>query len=289
MNFIDSNGDPKIVNIVVTGTAVVLAVVLVLGSVGTVEAGSRGIKTRFNAVVDTLEPGLYFKIPFVESVKDMDVRTQTIQYDRDNIGALAAASKDLQDVAISISVNYRVDPTQAAEIFKQYRSTANYDQTVIQPIVRDSIKSTASQYTAEELVTKRAEFNDKATQLLTERLQGRLVVLERVNITNLDFSESFSKAIESKVTAEQEALAVKNQLERTKYEAEQKVVTAQGNADATLLNAKAEAEAIRIKTQAITSQGGEDYIELKRIEQWNGAGCTQYCGMDTSTGLLIQR
>lgn len=260
--YINENGQPKIVKIVIHSVLGLFGLVLVFGSFGTVEAGSRGIKTRFNAVVDTLEPGLYFKLPFAERVRDMDVRTQTIQYDateNSTNAPLAAASRDLQDVSVSTVVNYHIDPTQAAEIFKQYRSTENYNTNVIEPLVRDSIKSAASQYTAEELVTKRADFNDKATALLTQRLEGKLVVLERVNITNLQFSAAFTQAIESKVTAVQQAEAAKNQLERVKYEAQQTIETA-----------KATAEAQRIQAQSLAAQGGKDYVDLKAIEKWDG-------------------
>lgn len=240
----------------------IIGVGVIFGSFGTVEAGSRGIKTRFSAVIGVVEPGLYFKIPFIEKVREMDVRTQSIIYDASDESAqpsLAAASRDLQDVAVSVVVNYRIDPSQAAEIFKQYASTENYNASVIEPLVRDSVKSAASNYTAEELVTKRVEFNDRATALLTQRLEGKLVILERVNITNLQFSDAFTAAIESKVTAVQQAEAEKNRLEQVKYEAQQ-----------TIEKAKATAEAQRIQAQSLAAQGGEDYVKLKAIEKWDG-------------------
>ncbi len=90
-------------------------------------------------------------------------------------------------------------------------------------------------------------------------------MLEQVNITNFQFSESFSAAIEAKVTAVQNAEAQKNKLEQVKYEAQQKIETA-----------KAEAETIRISAQAINSQGGTDYVNLKAIEKWNGVLPTQF-------------
>jgi regulator of protease activity HflC (stomatin/prohibitin superfamily) len=280
-SYLDQHGEPRFFKIGAHAVILILALTVVFGSFGTVEAGSRGIKTRFSAVVGVVDPGLYFKLPWVEDVKEMDVRTQTIQYDRSEDASnapLAAASRDLQDVAVSTVVNYHVDPTQAAEIFKQYRSTENYTVNVVEPLVRDSIKAAASSYTAEELVTRRAEFNDQATKLLAQRLEGKLVVLERVNITDLQFSKAFTDAIESKVTAVQQAEAAKNKLAQVEYEKQQRIAQAEG-----------EAEAIRIQAQAVTQQGGKDYVELQRIQKWNGAGCTSYCGLDTSTGLLISR
>ena len=274
-NYINASGNDfnygKIILHVIIG---IIGLCLFFGAWGTVGAGERGVKTRFSAVRGVVDPGLYFKLPFIERVNIMDIKTQTVLYERED--PLFAASRDLQDVKIATVVNYHIDPTAVDQIFQQYGNTEAYEANVIRPIVRDTGKSVASQYTAEELVTKRAEYNDKVTAVLTERLAPKFVVVERVNITNFEFSPSFTQAIEAKVTAVQNAEAAKNKLEQVKFEAQQ-----------TIEKAKAEAEAIRISAQAINSQGGADYVELQRIQKWDGKGCTQYCGLDAATGLLI--
>lgn len=48
------------------------------------------------------------------------------------------------------------------------------------------------------------------------------------------------------------------------------VALAEAEADRKRAEAKGEADAIRIKTAALTSQGGEDYVRLKAIEKWDG-------------------
>lgn len=268
------SGEPRFGMIIGSVVVGLVLLITVFGSVGTVGAGERGIKTRFNAVVGVVNPGLFFKVPFIDKVNIMDIKTQTVSYEREE--PLFSASKDLQDVKIATVANYHIDPTKVNIIFQQYGNTGAYEANVIRPIVRDTVKSVASQYTAEELVTKRADFNDRVTAVLTERLSPKDVFVERVNITNFEFSPSFTQAIEAKVTAVQNAEASKNKLEQVKFEAQQ-----------TVEKAKAEAEAIRIQAQAINSQGGADFVEKLRVEKWNGAGCTQYCGLESSTGLLI--
>ncbi len=59
--------------------------------------------------------------------------------------------------------------------------------------------------------------------------------------------------------AQQQALKAANDLDRIKTEAEQRVA-----------QATAEAEAIKIQAQAITQQGGRDYVQLKAVEKWDG-------------------
>ncbi len=257
MNYLTAEGEPNFAKMIKHALIALLVLVVLFGSFGIVNAGERGVKTRLGNVVGTIDPGLYLKLPFFEKVKIMNVQTQAVLYEREE--PLMSASKDLQDVQIATVVNYHLDPLLVKDIFVQYRDQENYEAQVVRPAVRDIVKATASQYTAEELVTKRAEFTSEVLVKLNERLASKFSVVEQVNITNFQFSESFSKAIEMKVTAEQEALASKNKLEQTKYEAEQRIAQARG-----------EAEAIKIQSQAINSQGGEDYVNLKAIEKWNG-------------------
>ena len=246
---------------------VLIGITVIFGSFGTVGAGERGVKTRFDKVVGEVEPGLYFKLPVIESVKKMNVQTKSVKYELED--PLYSASKDLQDVKIAVVLNYRIDPTKVTTIYQQYGDIEQYEERIIRPAVRDTVKAVASKFTAEELVTKRAEFTDQVVIVINERLATQFVTTERVNITNFEFSPSFTQAIEAKVTAVQNAEAARNKLEQIKFEAQQ-----------TIESAKAQAEAIRIQAQAINSQGGADYVALQKIKQWDGKACTSYCGLE---------
>lgn len=231
-----------------------VGVVLLLMSVTQIGATQRGVVTLFGKVQGTVDPGLHFLNPFAD-VHKFDVQTQKESTDA------TAASKDLQDVSTSVALNYNVNPNGVVGLY-----LAVGDEVVtriIDPSLQESIKAATAKYTAEELITKRAIVTDEilanVRKAVEERLQGDFIVVDAIAITNFSFSESFNAAIESKVTAEQNALAQKNKLEQVKYEAQQ-----------TIEKAKAEAESIRIQAQAVTSQGGADYVKLKAIEKWNG-------------------
>lgn len=272
----------KIAKWVVVG---IVVLILLFGSWGTVGAGERGVKTRFNAIVDIIPQGLYFKLPFIEKVHIMEVKTRTINYDRngtegDSVDSsqLFGASKDLQDVQIGVVVNYHISAEKVTNIFAQYSSIENYEASVIEPIIREVVKSTSAQYTAEELVTKRAEFSDRVNSLLNEQFGSKDAILERFSVTNFEFSKSFSQAIEAKVTAVQNAEAQKNKLEQVKYEAQQTIETA-----------KATAEAQRISAQSLQAQGGADYVKLQWIKAWEKGGShvpTTILGDNASNFLL---
>lgn len=244
----------------------VLLIVILFGSFGTINAGERGVKTRLGAVVGIIEPGLYVKLPLIEKVTRMEVKTRTVNYDRNGMegdsldtSQLSGASKDLQDVWIGVVVNYHINDQRVESIYTQYKSVDNFEANVIEPIIREVVKSTSAQYTAEELVTKRAEFGDSVNRILSERFAEKDAVLERFSVTNFQFSVAFTEAIENKVTAVQNAEAAKNKLEQIKFEAQQTIETA-----------KATAEAQRIQAQSLSAQGGEDYVQLKAIEKWDG-------------------
>jgi regulator of protease activity HflC (stomatin/prohibitin superfamily) len=235
-----------------------------------------GVKTRLGKVVGSVQPGLHMKMPIIEKVTKIAVRNRVVKNEHytnekgdvisDN--ALAAASKDLQNVNASSVVSYSIDQSKIIAVFSEYKTAENYEEAVIKPIIKQVIKSKTAEYTAEELVTKRTLLNDSVAETLRLELSNRYAIFNNSSVTNIEFSPSFTQAIERKVTAEQDALAQKNKLEQVKYEAEQQVV-----------KAKAEAETISLKSQAANN---EKYVSLKAlevqekaVEKWNGVLPTQ--------------
>ena len=114
-------------------------------------------------------------------------------------------------------------------------------------------------FTAEEMITKREQVKGEYKRVLAESLARNHIVLDDIFITDFKFSKSFEEAIEAKVTAEQNALREKNNLDKVRFEAQQKVVSAE-----------ATAKAIKIQAEAITQQGGREYVNLKAVEKWDG-------------------
>lgn len=230
---------------------ILLILFLIFSPFTLVNAGHRSAITFFGEVQEQiLDEGFHFISPFA-SVHEYDVRTQKIETQAD------AASKDLQSVATTIAINFHVNPDTVKSLYQETKG--DYAITLIAPAVQESVKAATAQFTADELITKRAEAKDAMKQALISRESMKFFIVEDVSIVNFSFSESFNTAIENKVRAEQDALASKNKLEQTKYEAEQKIVSA-----------TAEAEAIRIQAQAITQQGGDSYVDLQAVNKWSG-------------------
>lgn len=237
--------------IAVVSFILLLIVVALVNPFTIIQSQQVGIITKFGAIDGTVGEGLHVINPFTTDVVKMDITTQKEAVSSN------AASKDLQSVTTEVSLNYNLDNAHIIDIYRELKG--NQVERVIQPSIQEAVKNATAKFTAEELITKREEVKGMIYDDLKNRLGSRNIIVTEVLITNFDFSPSFNAAVEAKVKAEQDALASKNKLEQTKYEAEQKIVTAQ-----------AEAESIRIQAEAVTSQGGADYVKLKAIEKWNG-------------------
>lgn len=242
---------PKLIGHIILGIAVL---VLMLGSWTVIKPAEEGVVIRLGNIDRQMASGFHWKIPLLEKVVHMDVSTKKIEVQA------SAASKDLQVVTTNLAVQYELNEVSVSKIYTEYQKN-NIQSRVIDPAIQDAVKASTALFNADELITKRAEVKDNIFSLLNERLASEGVILKNVDIVNFDFSESFNKAIEEKVTAEQNAAREENKLKQVEFEAQQRIEQARG-----------EAEAIKIQAQAINSQGGKDYVNLQWIDAWKAGG-----------------
>ncbi|WP_350289213.1 prohibitin family protein [uncultured Croceitalea sp.] len=218
-------------------------------------AGERGVVQNFGAVQENvLNEGIHFKIPIVQTVILMDVKIQKAMTDA------ASSSSDLQDVDLSVALNYHIIPDKANLVYQTIG--VEFKERIIDPAIQEVMKAVSARYTAEELITKRPAVSTEMQQALTSRLLASNISVDAFSIISFSFSQTFTDAIEAKQTAEQNALKAKRDLDRIKVEAEQ-----------TIAAATAEAEALRLQKMNISP----DLIELRKIEanlkaieKWNG-------------------
>ncbi|MBN1188400.1 MAG: prohibitin family protein [Dehalococcoidales bacterium] len=221
----------------------IIIISIIVASFEAVPAGHRGVVVRFGAVTGTiLNEGLQLKVPFVDSVVKMSVQTEKYE-----TGA-ASASRDLQDVSTTIALNWRLEPSMAAEVYRTLG--LDFINRIAAPAVQETIKQVTAKYIAEDLILNRETVKNEIQENLSNRLIQRGIVTETVSITEFGFSATFVAAIEAKVAAEQAVWEAKNKLERIKVEAQQAEAAAIGEADARIAKAEGEAEYIRIVTDA---------------------------------------
>jgi regulator of protease activity HflC (stomatin/prohibitin superfamily) len=234
--------------------AVLLLLAVFVLSLSSVPASNVGVVTLFGEVQPTTIPeGLHIINPLAK-VSYVFVGLDTAQAQN-----AEAASRDMQTVHTTLTVNYNVDAKGARDLYVMNPSLTYENQYVV-PAIYEVFKSVTSMYTAEELITKRTEASHVIRDQLSKKLAAYHLIVQDINVTNFAFSKSFNDAIEAKVRASQEAEKAQRDLARVKFEAEQNIVTA-----------KAQAETIRIQADAVRAQGGKEFVQLEAIKKWDGA------------------
>lgn len=237
--------------------AVILTIITALFAFTKVGAGERGIILNWGAVQEgVLDEGLHFKIPIYQQIKVLDVKTVKHEVESE------AASSDVQIVKTTVALNYHLDPSGVGKLWQEIGS--DYQSRIIDPAIQESVKAATAKFTAQDLIAKRPELKSAIKEELSKKFDGKYIIVDDFSIVNFEFSAIYDAAIEQKQVAEQNALKAENDLKRVEFEAEQRVA-----------QARAEAEAIRIQAEAIQSQGGREYVNLKAIEKWSGILPTQ--------------
>lgn len=235
---------------------VILGMWLLFGSIRSVGAGQVGIVTRFGEVNRTVDSGLALKLPApFEKLTKMDIQVQKEQQ------TSSAATSDLQDVQATLALNYSLEGNRALEVYKKIG--VDYKERVVTPAVQESFKAASAGYTAQELITQRAEVKGKAFEVIKTRLEKYGIRVVDLNITNFQFSAQFNAAIEAVQVANQNVAKARQELETTKVDAEKTVAEAQ-----------AQAEAQRLKQQTLTPE----LLQQEAIKAWDGKLPTYYGG-----------
>lgn len=215
-----------------------------------VGVGERGVKVSLGKVSpQSYTEGVHFVMPFISKIHKMDVKTQ-----KSNIATIIF-TKDIQQARLEYVINYNLQPENVHKMYKEVGK--NYKDTILVPVVEGTVKNVVGSYNANDLVGSRAKATSDILMKLQEQLDDNYINVTDFNITNIDYSDSFEKAVEAKTVAEQEALKAKNMTAKVQEEARQKVISAE-----------AEAKAIRIKAEALKQN--KDLVNLTLAEKWDG-------------------
>ena len=251
---------------------VVIVLIFIVTGFYTIPAGERGVLLTFNAVQPgVVLPGAHLKIPFVQSVRTMNVQVQKFSAQE------SAASKDLQDVSTTVAVNFHLDPAKVDDLYKNVGTAADLERKILAPAVSNAVKAVTARFNAEDLVSNRDTVRKGIETEVRAALGPYSAEIDAVNITDFKFSEEYSHAIELKQVAQQRALQAQYELQKVKIDSQQRVVKAQASAQATVVAAQAEAKALELKQKAVTPE----LIMLDAVQKWNGILPTMMTGTET--------
>jgi len=264
----------------------VLLFVIISGSWYTVDQTERGVLLRNGAVVGTAQPGLGFKIPVIDSVEKISVKTATYTWDKMN-----SYSYDQQPADLKISVTLRAAPEKVADLYAKFGRLDAAVNQVVSPVVNQQVKVVFGRYTAVKAIQDRGTLNSAIKDAISDTLKyDSMIIIESVQLENIEFSANYLHSIEQRMLAEVEVQKLQQNAEREKVQAQITVTQAtakanavraeaQANADATRLNGEAQATNIRItgeaQAAAIEARAkalgtNPNLVTLVQAERWNG-------------------
>lgn len=240
-----------------------IALTVVGGSFYTVDQGERGVILRNGAVVGTAEPGLGFKLPIVDSVREINVQTQARVYEK-----VMVYSRDQQNANLQVSVNYRLATDQVEKIYSEFGGQDGIVSRLLDRQVPEEVKNVFGKFNAVTAIQERERLSREVQESIQKAASNTMMIVESVQIENIDFSDAYEQSIEQRMLAEVEVQKVQQNAEREKVQAEIAVIQAKAEADAVKLKGDAEAHAINARGRAL--RDNPSLVELVQAEKWDG-------------------
>ncbi|EJP75806.1 MULTISPECIES: prohibitin family protein [Campylobacter] len=272
----------------------IIAVLVITQPFVVINSGEVGIKaTAGKYEPNPLQPGFHFFVPFIQKVIVVDTRVRLINYTSgedmgesvqksfqgSGAGIIRKNSISVLDarnlpVSIDITVQYRLNPENAPQTIASWG--LSWESKIVDPVVRDVVRSIAGKYTAEELPTKRNEIATQIDDSIRKDIDAqpnRPVELLAVQLREIILPEKVKEQIERVQIAKQEAERTKYEVERANQEALKKAALAEGTAKAAIIEAKGKADAVKIEADAqayankeVAKSLDENLLNLKQIE-----------------------
>ena len=278
--------------------ALIVALILAVSMIKTVPTGYTGILTTFGKVEpNTVSAGVHVIAPWQKIVK-LDNRTQKVSVETDTF------SKDIQQVKVSLAVNFCIDQATAQELYKTVG--VNYYESVVLPRILENVKAVVAEYSAENLVAKRGELSDEILTRLTDDAAAYGINIISISVEDIDFTDEFTDAVERKQVATQNKLAAETeQAQKTMEEqaaADRAVISAKAKAEQDVIAANAELEVTKIQAEAALYAGEKEAEMNKRIaesltpnlvkyyyiKQWEGVLPKTVLGEDNSFMISLE-
>ena len=266
--------------------AVVVLVVLytIILGIYTIEEGHVGIVKRWGKAVSAVEPGLNFKMPYMETVEEIEIRA------RKNEEVLAASTSETMPITATVSINWAVIKEQALDMYVNYGGLSQFESRILDPRLRSATKEAIAKHPADRIIQQREVIIGDIQTSLNKTMHGFPVELDSVQLENLKLPENYLQAIGEKQREKELAKAEEHRLTKQQHTAQQAVNTANADRDsqraradgmayeintiakaeatAIKLRGAAEAEAIEKKAQAIATN--LTLVEYTRALNWDG-------------------
>jgi prohibitin 2 len=212
--------------------------------------GEREVAIVYNfsgTIAGKKDPGVVLTWPWQHVEKeDVGILGESFDFGPDN----SAVSKDQQEIFARLAVNLRLDSNEVLDLYR--RVGPSWKTIIVEARVPQVFKEVTSTYATPEITANRERLKQETRQKLEAELAPYQIEVVDLFVTNLGFSDSYTKAIEEKQKQVQDALRAQARVAQVEAEARQKIAEAEGDAKSNVARARGEATANRLRRQTLT-------------------------------------
>jgi regulator of protease activity HflC (stomatin/prohibitin superfamily) len=234
--------------VVATVASIVVASVLWFSFTETVSQGHVGVvfnKMQGGVQEETLTEGLNFVMP-LSRISEYPTSLETVKY------KMSLPTADTKTITFPITFDYHNDPAKVASIYREWRGQAPED--LEKGFLRTKMVSIASDITAKytilQLNVNRAEIQTQILTEFTKTVEAKGFLVSSVTLGTPEYDAETSVAIQQVVNKQQELKSLEIEKQKTKLEAERKVIEAKGVADSAIETARGKAESTKLQADA---------------------------------------
>jgi len=228
--------------IIVLIVALVLAAIALAKSVVVIHQAEKGLVERFGRYKETLDPGLRFVVPFMDSLRArVDMRETVL-----DIEPQPVITRDNVTVTVDAVVYYYVTDAKAVryEVANFYAAVSKLAQTNLRNVIGDM--------SLDETLTSRERINAALRETLDEATDKWGVKVTRVEVKEIQPPLDISEAMSKQMKAEREKRATildaeayrQKQILEAEGDKQNAILVAEGDRQAAILRAEGEAKAI---------------------------------------------
>lgn len=242
--------DMSVGQIALLALLALVVVITVFSSFYTIKSTERGVLSTFGKISPgVIEDGLHVKIPFIQTVKKVNVQQKKFD------GKENSYTRDVQTSEVQYTINYELVRENVNNLIKNVGD--DYHNRIVVPFIRSAMKESFGNFAATEIVENRDAVRREIESTLRRTLDSNYFLNIQFQLVDIDFDDDFENAIKEKQVAEQQALKAKNVTIQIEEQAKQ-----------TKIRAEADAEAIRIKAKALESN--PKLVEYEAVQKWDG-------------------
>lgn len=189
----------------------------------------------------------------------------------ENLGVIAFQDTDGMEITVDLGITIKAAPGAAPELFQTYRKSMNEIlNTNVPQVVKTSLNNASSKLSAEKIYGegKEAFFKEVENRVRDEFVKKGLIVTNIYLNGKIGLPEKVVTALNSKIEANQTTARIENEVAQETAKANKIREAAYGERDAAIARAEGQAQAITKVGKALREN--PTYLELKRVETWDG-------------------